>query len=501
MAPSAHESLRRARAERGTAHRKPRDHLRAQCETRQRPRTGILGELGFGTQVLPVSGRDIQDEKILGTIHIATGRDDHLGGWVTPDKFTNAKNATHDDILFAPHKTPEINVTQARMLRDGKVEILIESFEPSPYMTGLISDFLSENIYESPRLLAEYLLLHYASAAELLGGLSGPAGAAGFARRLVQELLAPPSSEARALDLGCAVGASSFELTRSCSEVLGIDFSHSFIRAARTLAETGSHPFEKLIEGTITEPAVAHVPRARFRAARFLQGDAQGLPSDLGTFDIVLAANLLCRLPEPMRLIGQLPALIRGGGQLLLTTPFTWLEDFTPMPNWIGGTPASGRSFEALRALLDPHFELEHTADLPFLIREHSRNSNTESHAALAGAAAEPSMDWESHYQTGDMPWEKGAPAPPLSEWLSKNKIHGRVLVPGCGSGHDVRELARAGAEPIGLDLAPPRSISPTRSHASARSATGSQISSNFRRSWSECSIGSSSTPVSARSN
>lgn len=104
------------------------------------PATGILGELGFGTQVLPVSGRDIQDEKILGTIHVATGRDDHLGGDVTPDKFIHAENATHDDILFAPHKTPEITVTQARMQRGGKLEILIENFEPSSYMTGLIED-------------------------------------------------------------------------------------------------------------------------------------------------------------------------------------------------------------------------------------------------------------------------------------------------------------------------------------------------------------------------
>lgn len=104
------------------------------------PATGILGELGFGTQVLPVSGRDIQDEKILGTIHVATGRDDHLGGDVTPDKFLHAENATHDDILFAPHKTPEINVVQARMRRDDRLHVLIESFEPSPYMTGLIAD-------------------------------------------------------------------------------------------------------------------------------------------------------------------------------------------------------------------------------------------------------------------------------------------------------------------------------------------------------------------------
>ncbi len=103
------------------------------------PVTGELGELGFGTQILPFSGRDIQDEKIRGTIHVATGRSDHLGGALTPDKFANHQNATHDDILFAPHKTPEINVVQARMLRDGKTTVLIESFEPSAYLNSLLA--------------------------------------------------------------------------------------------------------------------------------------------------------------------------------------------------------------------------------------------------------------------------------------------------------------------------------------------------------------------------
>ncbi len=103
------------------------------------PVTGELGELGFGTQILPVSGRDIQDEKIRGTIHVATGRSDHLGGSLTPDKFADHKNATHDDILFAPHKTPEILVTQARMFRNGETHVLIESFQPSAYMNGLLA--------------------------------------------------------------------------------------------------------------------------------------------------------------------------------------------------------------------------------------------------------------------------------------------------------------------------------------------------------------------------
>lgn len=112
------------------------EHLR---KLQSDPATGEIGELGFGTQELPPSGRDIQDEKILGTLHIATGRSDHLGGQVTPDKFLNAKNATHDDILFSPTKTPEIRVTQARMRRGGKTEVVIENYQPSAYLRQLLA--------------------------------------------------------------------------------------------------------------------------------------------------------------------------------------------------------------------------------------------------------------------------------------------------------------------------------------------------------------------------
>ena len=102
------------------------------------PLTGELGELGFGTQVLPVSGRDIQDEKVLGTMHVATGRSDHLGGHLVPKLFKQASNATHDDILFSPAKTPEIEVTEVRMRRDNRTEIVLEHFQPAPYLLNLL---------------------------------------------------------------------------------------------------------------------------------------------------------------------------------------------------------------------------------------------------------------------------------------------------------------------------------------------------------------------------
>ncbi|MFM2241854.1 MAG: hypothetical protein RLZ97_709 [Verrucomicrobiota bacterium] len=103
------------------------------------PMTGTLGELGFGTQVLPVSGADIQDEKVLGTCHLATGRDDHLGGDIVPEMFKKHENSTHDDILFAPHKTPNFNISQVRMNRDGQQEILIENFRPSRYLMDALA--------------------------------------------------------------------------------------------------------------------------------------------------------------------------------------------------------------------------------------------------------------------------------------------------------------------------------------------------------------------------
>jgi SAM-dependent methyltransferase len=64
--------------------------------------------------------------------------------------------------------------------------------------------------------------------------------------------------------------------------------------------------------------------------------------------------------------------------------------------------------------------------------------------------------DWEEHYQSGDTPWEKGGPSPGLVDYLAVHPpLGGRVLVPGCGLGHDVRALAPRAAEIVGIDIAP----------------------------------------------
>ena len=103
------------------------------------PVTGEIGELGLGTQILPFCGADIQDEKTLGTVHVATGRSDHLGGHLVPEMFAEAQNASHDDILFHPKKTTSIGVKQVRWYKGDREEIIIEDYQPSAYIKGLLA--------------------------------------------------------------------------------------------------------------------------------------------------------------------------------------------------------------------------------------------------------------------------------------------------------------------------------------------------------------------------
>ena len=233
--------------------------------------------------------------------------------------------------------------------------------------------------YESSRLLGEYLLLHFGGGADLRHPslpVAEEITAAPFPVRCVRELLdttlLPP--EATALEAGCAVGGAAFELARTCVSVTAGDFSQSFIHAARNLVRDGCMQTLRSVEGTTTIPFTATVPPEIDRdRVRFEVQDATALPAGIGPFDVVLAANLICRLPDPEAFLNRLPGLVKPGGQLLLTTPFTWLEEFTPQEKWVGGLMDGPSCEEELTRRLHPDFRLHRRIDLPFLIREHQR--------------------------------------------------------------------------------------------------------------------------------
>jgi methyl halide transferase len=65
--------------------------------------------------------------------------------------------------------------------------------------------------------------------------------------------------------------------------------------------------------------------------------------------------------------------------------------------------------------------------------------------------------DWEQAYIEGKAYWDRGAVSPPLLDWLTAagGRLAGRVLVLGCGPGHEVGFLHATGVDVCGLDISP----------------------------------------------
>lgn len=242
----------------------------------------------------------------------------------------------------------------------------------------------SAHAYESERMRDEYLLLHYGSADETLTVEGVPEALLHFPRRcaelLVQAAGRGSGEPRRALDIGCAVGGAVFELCRSFDQVLGVDLSESFIQTAKALRADGSARYFRRDEGELGVRLFARVdPSVDRSRAEFRRADACSLPAELEGFDAVLLANLLCRVPSPKAVLSRLGGprgLVRPGGALVLTTPFTWMEEFTPREVWLGGFARDGQprwSEEGLVEALAPEFDLLASKALPLLIREHSR--------------------------------------------------------------------------------------------------------------------------------
>jgi len=229
--------------------------------------------------------------------------------------------------------------------------------------------------YESAEALEQYLFFHYGTARDYLPYPGGPREALDYPARAVRELLDRKllPRRARALDLGCAVGRTSFELSRYCHEVVGIDLSRAFIRAANQMRRAGAMDISYKVEGdrsrtvTIKRPRGVHPERVRFAV-----GDAMKLPARLGLFDAAVLLNLIDRVPGPAECLRGLARHLRPGAQLIIASPYTWLDAYTPRGKWLGGR-MDYTTFDALSAQLKPEFRLVKRRPIPFLIREHAR--------------------------------------------------------------------------------------------------------------------------------
>jgi 5-histidylcysteine sulfoxide synthase/putative 4-mercaptohistidine N1-methyltranferase len=233
---------------------------------------------------------------------------------------------------------------------------------------------IRDDVYETDELVAQYCAFHYGRE---------HFGVPNFAVRLAEictELVAD-RARGRALDLGCATGRASFELARAFDHVTGIDFSARFIRVGHELQEKGYTRYAIREEGEIMsfhEVVLADLGLDDVRdRVEFWQGDAHNLKPQLTGYDLILAANLVDRLYDPARFLTRVHERLNPGGLLVITSPYTWLEEFTPRDKWLGGKKVDGENvttLDGLHAVLDDRFRLRgEPRDVEFVIRETAR--------------------------------------------------------------------------------------------------------------------------------
>eukprot|EP00980_Cylindrotheca_fusiformis_P024638 scaffold12194_cov129-Cylindrotheca_fusiformis.AAC.2 len=252
------------------------------------------------------------------------------------------------------------------------------------------------NVYESEGSISMYLGLHYSNSGvsegmpPIIPHEHSPIHALRFPQRVAQLLskLQPLVTNNNALDIGCAVGGSSFELAKVFDHVDAFDYSKSFIAVAKRMQQGDSVAFRLPIEADLFEEVKAvHedtvTPEVRERV-NFFWGDAcniKGMVSDgtLKMYDGVVMANLLCRLQDPIACLHGIGNIVNKGGIVVIVTPFSWLAEFTARKNWLGGfyDPNSQQPVESkvvLKGIMeDQGFEKVHEEELPLIIREHQR--------------------------------------------------------------------------------------------------------------------------------
>ncbi len=114
----------------------------------------------------------------------------------------------------------------------------------------------------------------------------------------------------RVLDMGCGAGRHAFELARLGADVVAFDQDAAELAAVAdmftAMREAGEVPGSA---GTQT-----------------VQGDALALPFPDGSFDRVVAAEVLEHIPADVDAIGELVRVLRPGGTLAVTVP-SWLPE------------------------------------------------------------------------------------------------------------------------------------------------------------------------------
>ncbi len=184
----------------------------------------------------------------------------------------------------------------------------------------------------------------------------------------------------RAIDLGCGVGRSTFELAKGgFQEAVGLDLSARFFQLAVKLKDQGKVRYSLPIEGDIVEYKEVELARLGYEEMKdrvyFYQQDVSNLDwKKFNSFDLVFAGNLICQMKYPKRLIENVQNLLKPGGLLVVATTCNWNAQIASRDQWIGGYKKDGENYsthQGLKDMLKDNFkEVKTPDDIEFVMRE-----------------------------------------------------------------------------------------------------------------------------------
>jgi 5-histidylcysteine sulfoxide synthase/putative 4-mercaptohistidine N1-methyltranferase len=228
------------------------------------------------------------------------------------------------------------------------------------------------NIYETDMLVNQYCDFQYGASYF---------GVENFAVACAKLALKYTKNYGHALDLGCATGRATFELARGFDKVTGIDFSARFVQEGVSLQQSGQLSYYRAQEGDLVSHHIHTAQELDLESLRkkvvFWQGDACNLKAHFREYDLIIATNLIDRLYDPMLFLEGIEDRLNDEGMLILTSPYTWLVEYTPKEKWLGGyKDENGEEVDTLTTLkkiLAKKFKFVEALDVPFVIRETPR--------------------------------------------------------------------------------------------------------------------------------